>query len=1092
MKLRRLCTALLMGLSFCQLDAATPAATTGDTASTLPAAHPAYSQPALSPDGRQLAFVANGAIWTVGSQGGEAHLLVSTDIGSNARPLYAPDGKQLAFETTASNGDGGIYVLDLDSGKLQRLTWSDAPRHLDAWSRDGRWLYFSTSLNNVNGFNGIYRISCDGGTPMPVSRETYRDQEMAAPSPDGRQLALVGGGLGSWQWWRHGHAHIDEGAIWLTELDGQHHYRRLSADNARAEWPMWGPDPGQLFYLSDRGGSENIWRLDLHGNESPVTHFTDGRVLWPSLAGDGSMLAFERNFEIWTTSATTGQSRPLSIHLNGIVRSPLQQHQTVSGFDALALSPDGKKLALISHGAIFITDAVKGGYARQLEQAPGNAYDLAWSPDSSELAFGAGDDSSLYSYRLATDTLHKLSRQPGQYSAPSYAPDGKQLAFVRNGHELDVLDLAKGRIQTLATASIELPRPLNGPRPLAWSPDSRWIAYLSWGQRMFRNVQAVSVRDGHRIQLSQLANTSAQDVLWSSDRIHLLFTTGQRTESSQVARISLVNPPPEFREDALQKLLTAKPADASGHKHSRQDGGSKRDTAATPPPVNIDAAGIADRLELLPIGLDAEGEQISPDGKSLLFSAEVAGSTNLYVWPLDPLAPLPHVARQLTHTPGPKQDPQFTADGKQVYYLDHDQVFHLALDGGQAQAQALNVQATMDVDFQTQKMTVFEEAWRWLRDTFHDPAMNGVDWDEVHRRYAPLIAACTDQASLYILLDQMVGELNASHSGAYPPGLAPPHTGYLGLDFDPVEYQQHGRLRIRSILAQSPAAAAGGIQPGDYLLEVDGHPLDAHSNLAEWLDHRIGERTVLGVARQPSGPVRRIAVKPVDRTTIAALEYRAWVNANRAYVARISGGRLGYVHLADMSESSLQDFYKTLDAENATRQGVVIDVRNNFGGFVNAYALDVLSRRPYINMTYRGFSEAEPARSILGQRALERPTVLVTNRVTLSDGEDFTEGYRSMGLGKVVGEPTAGWIIYTSAGRLVDGGRVRLPFITVTDRHGQSLEQHPRPVDVLVKRPLGESYTGKDSDLDAAVATLLDSTESSTREAVSTPLQTRP
>ena len=154
-------------------------------------------------------------------------------------------------------------------------------------------------------------------------------------------------------------------------------------------------------------------------------------------------------------------------------------------------------------------------------------------------------------------------------------------------------------------------------------------------------------------------------------------------------------------------------------------------------------------------------------------------------------------------------------------------------------------------------------------------------------------------------------------------------------------------------------------------------------------------------------------------------------------------------------------------------EGVVIDERNNFGGFVNAYALDVLSRRHYLNMTFRGFDAAQPARSILGQRALERPTVLVTNRVTLSDGEDFSQGYRALGLGKIVGEPTAGWIIYTSNEKLIDGSTVRLPFITVTTADGKPMEGHPRPVDVPVARPLGEAYRDRDSDLDAAVHTLL-------------------
>jgi len=213
-------------------------------------------------------------------------------------------------------------------------------------------------------------------------------------------------------------------------------------------------------------------------------------------------------------------------------------------------------------------------------------------------------------------------------------------------------------------------------------------------------------------------------------------------------------------------------------------------------------------------------------------------------------------------------------------------------------------------------------------------------------------------------------------------------------------------------------------------------------------------------------------VQPVNQEALKNLLYREWVARQRAYVGKISGGRLGYVHMPDMSAQSLEQFYLDLDTENQSKQGVVIDIRNNNGGFVNAYAIDVLARRPYLTMTVRGYPPA-PARALLGQRALERPTVLVTNQHSLSDAEDFTEGYRALHLGKVVGAPTAGWIIYTSGAPLIDGSLLRLPFIRVTTRDGQPMEMHPRPVDVPVDLPLGSSYAGRDAQLDAAVRVLL-------------------
>jgi C-terminal processing protease CtpA/Prc len=215
-----------------------------------------------------------------------------------------------------------------------------------------------------------------------------------------------------------------------------------------------------------------------------------------------------------------------------------------------------------------------------------------------------------------------------------------------------------------------------------------------------------------------------------------------------------------------------------------------------------------------------------------------------------------------------------------------------------------------------------------------------------------------------------------------------------------------------------------------------------------------------------------VIVKPVDQQTERGLRYRQWVEERRAYVARASNGRLGYVHMYDMSAGALEQLHLDLDAENHARQGVVIDIRNNNGGFVNVYALDVFARRGYFNMTPRGYPTAS-SRTLLGQRALELPTILVTNQHSLSDAEDFTEGYRSLTLGKVVGEPTAGWIIYTGSITLVDGSVLRMPAVRIMATDGTPMEMHPRPVDVAVKRPVGESYTARDSQLDAAVAELL-------------------
>lgn len=228
----------------------------------------------------------------------------------------------------------------------------------------------------------------------------------------------------------------------------------------------------------------------------------------------------------------------------------------------------------------------------------------------------------------------------------------------------------------------------------------------------------------------------------------------------------------------------------------------------------------------------------------------------------------------------------------------------------------------------------------------------------------------------------------------------------------------------------------------------------------------------LSIASAAGGASRDVVIKPVNQGTEKNLLYRQWVEANRAYVLKKSGGRLGYVHMIDMGQGSLDQLFIDLDAENHSRDGVLVDIRNNNGGFVNAYALDALARQPYLRMSLRGLPTA-PARVVLGQRALEKPTTLVINQHSLSDAEDFTEGYRTLKLGPIVGEPTAGWIIYTWNVRLVDGSTLRLPRMRITAVDGTDMERHSRPADIAATRPIGETMTDTDSQLDAAIRALL-------------------
>jgi len=1052
--------------------------------------------PGISPDASEIAFVSGGDIWTAPASGGVAHILISHPA-TESRPVYSPDGKQLAFVSTRTGG-GDIYLFTFATGGLRRVTFDDAPEVLNGWSRDGKWLYFSTSSHDISGQNDIYRISVEGGTPMPVCADRYANEFFAAASPDGQTIAITARGNASGQWWRKGHSHLDESQILLCKPGAPPSYTSVTDGEAKELWPMWTPDGKTLYYISDRSGAENIWTKPIGGTARQVTHFNDGRVLWPAISNDGRTIVFERDFGIWKLNVGNGEASHVSLELRGSPAGEDDQHLSLSaGFTEFALSPDGKKVAFAAHGQIFAASAKDGGDAARVTNTTADEDEIAWTPDSKQIVYVSDRDGTphIFLYDFPTRAETQLTHDSQADTQPQFSPDGKSLGYLRDAQHLVVMDMATKQERTVASGHMNRP-PLGSARPFAWSPDSKWLAFLPAGEKEFRNVHVVPVTGAEAKPVTFLANVSGDDVTWSPDGTYILFNTAQRTETRQIARVDLIPRAPKFREDQFRDLFkeetprnmtparqpdSARPADSAPA--AATEGAAQRPAAADAQkkpvkPVEIVWEDIRQRLSPVPVGVDANAMVISPDGKWLLMTAQAAGQANLYLYSLDELSREPAVARQLTSTPGFKRNAQFSSDGKEVYYLQQGRIESVNVDT--RQTHALNVTAEMDVDFAREKMEVFQEAWSYLRDNFFDAKMNGVDWNAEHVKYAPYVAGSATPDEMRRMISLMIGDLNSSHSGINPPaagggggGPARRGTGRLGVFFDAAEYDRTGHLKISEVVPLGPVALAKGIKAGDYLVSVDGTSIGPHTNLDELLENKANKRVELGISTSGDGAGKQIVpVETVTRAVDGQLLYRAWVEQKRAYVERVSNGRLGYVHMADMSQAALDKLFLDLDVQNSGREGVVVDIRHNNGGFVNVYAIDVLARRDYLTMTDRN-GPSSPARTQLGQRALERPTILVTDQHSLSDAEDFTEGYRTLKLGKVVGEPTAGWIIYTSNVPLIDGSVIRLPGTRVQAHDGTTMEMHPRPVDIPVTRPVGESYTDHDSQLDAAVKELL-------------------
>ena len=671
-------------------------------------------------------------------------------------------------------------------------------------------------------------------------------------------------------------------------------YERVSAGKSKDEWPMWTPDGRTLYYVSDKAGPQNIVRRAIGGEPTPVTRFTNGRVLWPTISTDGKMIAFERDFGIWTLDTGTGEAKPVSITLRGAPAGPAIERMTLTnGFEEMELSPDGKKVAFVVHGEVFAASSRDGGTATRVTSTAARERQVRWSPDSRRLVYVSDRDGSqgLYLYDFGSSQETRLTQAAAGDVTPIVSPDGKSVAFQRGGTELRVIDLDTKRDRLITRGTFSR-APFTADGAVAWSPDNRWLAYVDRAAKGFSNVYVSPAAGGERHQVTFLANEFGGTISWSPDGTYLIYDSGQRTEERQLATDRPHDAHAEVPRRSVPRSLPRRdaesgPAGAHTAARARRARGARRrrrlttrpgvprrtaralDANAGAPrraaaPVQIVFDDIRRRLSLLDVGVSVATHAVSPDGKMLLLTATAGGQQNLYVYPLDELSRDPAVARQITSTAGAKRDAQWSPDGKEVFYLEQGRISSANVESRQARAVA--VTAEMDVNFDAEKMEVFSQAWRYLADNFADSTMNGVDWAAVRTRYAPHIAGARSPDEMRRLLNLMVGELNASHSGVGGPQGGPgPSTGRIGLRFDRAEYEANGRLKVASVIPLGPAAIAG-MKAGQYVMAVDGRKVDAHTNLDELLANTIGKKVSLSVAARRL-TARMLARSPCGRST---------------------------------------------------------------------------------------------------------------------------------------------------------------------------------------------------------------------------------
>lgn len=1000
--------------------------------------------PDISPDGQLVAFSYLGDIWTVPATGGVARP-ITMHLKHELYPSFSPDGRQLAFSSNR-HGQYDVFVVSVHGGRPTRLTFDSAQDYVCGWSPDGRSILFtSTRCVDYPTRTELYAVPATGGR---VRRVTFEEGREGQFSPDGQEIALV---RGPGSWYRKGYRGSANDEIWICRSDGSQH-RQLTRFPGQDNSPCWSPDRKYLYYVTDAFGTPaNIVRQRLvSGPGQPLAikdepqqitfHKADG-VRQARLSRNGDWLVYECGFDLWLVSTRGGEPRQLRIEAYADDKTNPERQVTYSN-DAteFAVSPDERSIAFVVHGEIFLIPR-GGGKAQRLTDHPANDHGLAWAPDSRSLAFlsdrnGREDVYLLQSADPATTALSKagkfkvqaVTQSAAAESGLSFAPDGKRLAFLREGRLVtSKIDGTDEQIVAGDTMVIDYD----------WSPDSRWLCYSrldgSYASELYVVPTSGPTRENPIRNVTRYATFNAY-IHWSRNNRFLAFLSERGLDKDR--RIHIL---------ALQKPSVAGASSAG-----------------------IDWDDIHLRV-FQPVPLGASRLAISHDGQLLAFRSD----ENDDLW----LASLTggNLKRLTTGGVKPAELQWSRLIPSLLYYRDKNGKLFMAANSSDNKGPLeIPFLAELTINRQEVYTELFDQSWRAVHDHFYDPKFHGVDWNRVREHYRPLLKNVVMREDLDALISLMLGELNASHVSLLdaPTGGPDETTAQLGLLFD--ERWTGSGLKVTEILARGPADRRGlDLKPGSLITAVDEIELESDTNLARLLNGKEKEEVTLTVLPDPDQPDqrRRVRLRPTSPGSIKGLLYERWVQKNYEVVAARSKGKLGYIHIPSMDENGLTRFLRALYSENFDKEGLVLDVRFNAGGFTHDKILSYLGGKVHTFFSPRYGSVGTVFR--FADRKWSRPVVLLINNRSFSDAEIFPSAFRTLGLGKLVGVPTGGHVIGATRLQLIDGSIFRLPQTGIFTVQGVNMEKQGVVPDVEVDNDPDALQKGVDAQLEKATDVLL-------------------
>lgn len=1037
----------------------------------------------ISPDGQTIAFSYKGDVFTVPASGGQARQLTS-NAAYDSYPIWSPDGKKIAF-ASSREGSLDIFVMNKFGGEPKRLTTRSTNETPIAW-RDNEHILFSAAIMPTaksiffasSQFPQVYEVNLKGDRPKLFSVVNMEDLSI-----NQKGEILYHDKKGYEDPFRKHHQSPITRDIWLNQNGN---FSKLTTFNGEDRTPRWAPDGASFYYLSEEDGTFNVYKRGVKSaDKTQITHHTKHPVRYLSVAQNGR-ICYSYDGEIYTQM---GSAAPQKVNVSITAdRNDIDLRRQIKTWGAteIALSPNGKEIGFVLHGDVYVTN-IEYKTTKQITDTPEQERSIEFSPDGLAIVYASEREGLWQIYQTtmknkaekqfayATDLQEeRLIHSAYTSFQPQYSPDGKSIAFFENRGTLKVLDVKSKKVRTVMDGKYVYSYS-DGDIWFEWSPDSKWLIsnYIGtggWNNRDIALIDAEGKKPIYNLTQSGYNDGNGKWVLGGKAIIFQSDRAGYRSHGSwgteddvyimffdldEYEKFKMTKEEKSLLDEAEKEKKKAeepKTVDVTVKKKEKKE-----------EPIKLDLDNCRDRVLRLTVNSCRLGDAVlSNDGNALYYQAAFEGGYDL--WKHDLQDKSTKIVLKGVGGGGMLADKDF----KNLYLCSGGGI--KKIDIGSNSSKNVDFEARFNYKPYQEREYMFNHIWQQVKDKFYKVDLHGVDWEGYKKSYARFLPYINNNYDFSEMLSEILGELNASHTGArYFGGGANLSTATLGLFYDQT-YDGDG-LKVEEIINRGPfSVKKTGVTKGCIIEKIDGEPILKDKDYYYMLDGKSGRNVRVSVYNPNTKKRFDVTVKAISKGYQDELLYRRWVDRNRQLVDSLSHGRLAYVHVKAMdSESFRTVFHELLSDKNRNREAVIVDERHNGGGWLHDDLCTLLSGKQYQSFVPRGqFIGKDP------WNKWTKPSCVMVCEDDYSNGHGFPFVYKELGIGKLIGTPVAGTMTAVWWETLIDNTMVfGIPQVGCRDMRGNFGENTQLNPDIEVYNTPEDYINGNDQQLKRAVEEML-------------------